>query len=118
MTFLSKNNHIFAFIFRYGTEVGTVTENALTAAGNSYLTVYNATALGPKSLAKRAVKTTGKAAVGVSDDVILGRTVAPSSGEETNQKQKEKSGKPEKHDTTNTDDIITTKKSLEQYKPD
>jgi hypothetical protein len=105
-------------VFRYGTEVGTVTENALTAAGNSYLTVYNATALGPKSLAKRAVKTTGKAAVGVSDDVILGRTVAPSSGEETNQKQKEKSGKPEKHDTTNTDDIITTKKSLEQYKPD
>ena len=52
------------------------------------MTVYNTTALGPKSLAKRAVKTTGKAAVGVSDDVILGRTVAPSSGEETNQKEK------------------------------
>ena len=80
------------------------------------MTVYNTTALGPKSLAKRAVKTTGKAAVGVSDDVILGRTVAPSSGEETNQKP-EKSEKPKKNDTTNTDDI-TTNKSLEQYKAD
>ena len=80
------------------------------------MTAYNTTALGPKSLAKRAVKTTGKAAMGVSDDVILGRTVAPSSGEETN--QKEKPGKPEKNDTTNTDDITTSNKSLEQYKPD
>ena len=84
------------------------------------MTAYNTTALGPKSLAKRAVKTTGKAAVGVSDDVILGRTVAPSSGEETNQKEKpENSVKPKKNDTTNTDDdITTTNKSLEQYKPD
>ena len=85
------------------------------------MTAYNTTALGPKSLAKRAVKTTGKAAVGVSDDVILGRTVAPSSGEETNQNQKEKpekSGKPKKNDMTNTDDITTTNKSLEQYKPE
>ena len=80
------------------------------------MTVYNTTALGPKSLAKRAVKTTGKAAMGVSDDVILGRTVAPSSGEETN--QKDKSEKPKKNDTTNTDDITTTKKPLEQYKAD
>ena len=83
------------------------------------MTAYNTTALGPKSLAKRAVKTTGKAAVGVSDDVILGRTVAPSSGEETNQKEKpEKSGKPKKNDMNNTDDITTANKSLEQYKPD
>ena len=85
------------------------------------MTVYNTTALGPKSLAKRAVKTTGKAAMGVSDDVILGRTLAPSSGEETNQSQKEKlekSGEPKKNDTTNADDITTTNKSLEQYKPD
>jgi len=112
------NNTVQVLSHKYGTEVGTVTENALTAVGNTYMTAYNTTALGPKSLAKRAVKTTGKAAVGVSDDVILGRTVAPSSGEETNQNQKEKSGKPDKNDTTNTDDITTTNKSLEQYKPD
>jgi len=30
----------------------------------------------------------------------------------------EKSEKPKKNDTTNTDDITTTNKSLEQYKPD
>ena len=81
-----------------------MTENALTAVGNTYLTAYNTTALGPKSLAKRAVKTTGKVAVGVSDEVILGRTVAPSTGEEN---------KPE---ITKTNDD-TTNKSLE-HKPD
>ena len=63
--------------FRYGTEVGSVTENALTAVGNTYLTAYNATALGPKALAKRAAKTAGKVTVGVSEEAILGRTVAP-----------------------------------------
>ena len=66
-----------SFCFRYGTELGTATENALTTVGNTYLTAYNATALGPKALAKRAVKTTGKVAVGVSEDVILGRTGQP-----------------------------------------
>lgn len=50
-----------------------MTENALTAAGNTYLTVYNTAALGPKALAKRAVKTTGKVAVGVSEEIILGQ---------------------------------------------
>ena len=70
------------FNIRYGSEVGTVTENALTSVGNTYLTVYNASTLGPKSLAKRAAKTTGKVAVGVSEDVILGRTVAPALIEE------------------------------------
>merc|ERR1712088_1276075 len=107
------NNTVQVLSHKYGTEVGTVTENALTAVGNTYMTAYNTTALGPKSLAKRAVKTTGKVAVGVSDDVILGRTVAPSSGEETNQNQEEKpekSGKPKKNDMTNTDDITTTNK--------
>lgn len=65
------------FLYRYGTEVGTVTENALTAAGNTYLTVYNTAALAPKTLAKRAVKTTGKVAVGVSEEIILGQQQRP-----------------------------------------
>ena len=58
-------------------------------------------------MAKRAVKTTGKVAVGVSDEVILGRTVAPSTGEED---------KPE-NTKTNDDTTDTTTKSLE-HKPD
>ena len=57
--------------------MGGATENALTAVGNTYLTAYNATALGPKALAKRAAKTAGKVTVGVSEEVILGRRVAP-----------------------------------------
>ena len=97
--------YICFYIFRYGTEVGTASENALTAVGNSYLTVYNATALGPKSLAKRAAKTAGKVAVGVSDDVILGRPEAPSNGQNQEQNLTE--------NNTNT-----TKKSLEEPKPD
>ena len=52
--------NIFKLIFfRYGREMGSATENALSTVGNSYLTAYNAAALGPKSLAKRAAKTTG-----------------------------------------------------------
>ena len=57
--------------------MGTATENALTSVGNAYLTTYNAAALGPKALAKRAVKTTGKLAVGVSEEVIKGLPTAP-----------------------------------------
>ena len=74
----------FFDFLRYGTELGTATENALTTVGNTYLTAYNATALGPKALAKRAVKTTGKVAVGVSEDVILGRTTVPTVTEPEN----------------------------------
>ena len=55
--------------------MGSATENALTTVGNSYLTAYNTAALGPKSLAKRAAKTTGKIAAGVSEDVIMGRPI-------------------------------------------
>ena len=40
--------------------MGVLTENALSTAGNTYLTVYNAAALGPKGLAKRVAKNTGK----------------------------------------------------------
>ena len=72
-----KFSKCFISVCRYGTELGSATENALTTVGNTYLTAYNATALGPKALAKRAVKTTGKVAVGVSEDVILGRTGLP-----------------------------------------
>ena len=66
------NNTVQIVSHKYGNELGGATENALTAAGNTYLTAYNATALGPKALAKRAVKTTGKLTVGVSEEVILG----------------------------------------------
>ena len=70
------NEHDDNFNFRYGNEVGTATENALTTAGNAYLTAYNTTALAPKALVKRAAKTTGKLAVGVPEEAILGRKVA------------------------------------------
>ena len=49
--------------FRYGGEAGNATENALSTAGNAYLTAYNAAALGPKGLAKRMAKNTGKVLV-------------------------------------------------------
>jgi len=45
--------------------VAAVTDAALATAGNSYLAFYNAGALGPKGIAKRAVKDTAKAAIGV-----------------------------------------------------
>ena len=54
---------IFHFFARYGGEAGNATENALSTAGNAYLTAYNAAALGPKGLAKRMAKNTGKVLV-------------------------------------------------------
>ena len=57
INFRNQNEQIN--FFRYGREMGSATENALSTVGNSYLTAYNAAALGPKSLAKRAAKTTG-----------------------------------------------------------
>ena len=42
--------------FRYGTDAASVTNNALSTAGNSYLTFYNAAAMGPKGIAKRVAK--------------------------------------------------------------
>ncbi len=68
--------------FRYGDELGTATDNALSAVGNTCLTVYNAGVLGPKGLAKKAAKDTGKVMVGVKDDVILGRKeIVPQNGQ-------------------------------------
>ena len=42
-------------------------------AGNSYLTFYNAAALGPKGIAKRAAKDTGKAFIGVDTEAVAAR---------------------------------------------
>ena len=55
---------------RYGAEVGNLTENALSTAGNTYLTVYNAAALGPKGLAKRVVKNTGRVLVNAEPEQL------------------------------------------------
>jgi len=73
---LAKNigeNTVEVVRHRYGQEVGQVTDHALSAAGNAYLTVYNAGALAPKGLAKRLAKDTGKVAVGVPKEVLEGR---------------------------------------------
>jgi hypothetical protein len=63
------------FNYRYGNQVGVATEQAFSTVGNTYLTAYNTAALGPKALAKRAAKTTGKLSVGVPEEVILGQPV-------------------------------------------
>ena len=42
-------------------------------AGNSYLTFYNTAALGPKGIAKRAAKDTGKAFIGVDVEAVAAR---------------------------------------------
>jgi len=73
---LAKNiaeNTVEVVKHKYGHEVGNVTDNALAAAGNTYLAVYNAGALGPKGLAKRLAKDTGKVTVGVPDTVLQGQ---------------------------------------------
>jgi len=59
------NNTVMIVSHKYGTDVAAVTDAALATAGNSYLAFYNAGALGPKGIAKRAVKDTAKAAIGV-----------------------------------------------------
>merc|ERR1719312_2071924 len=82
---------------KYGCDAAAVTDSAFATAGNSYLTFYNAAALGPKGIAKKAVKDTGKAMVGFDpaeanerasrvpdqnigvQDVL--ETIAPSKGE-------------------------------------
>ena len=42
-------------------------------AGNSYLTFYNTATLGPKGIAKRAAKDTGKAFIGVDVEAVAAR---------------------------------------------
>jgi len=58
------NNTIMIVSHKYGTDAAAVTDAAFATAGNSYLAFYNAAALGPKGIAKRAAKDTGKAFVG------------------------------------------------------
>jgi len=53
--------------------MAAVTDSALSTAGNSYLTFYNAAALGPKGIAKRAAKDTGKAFIGVDTEAVDAR---------------------------------------------
>ena len=94
MTDLSKKTFVTFSSSRYGTDVAAVTDAALATAGNSYLTFYNAGALGrcsacsvdlynadtagPKGIAKRAVKDTAKAAIGVDQAEVDRRAmVAP-----------------------------------------
>jgi len=52
---------------RYGPQVGEVTHHAMYAVGNTLLTAHNINELGPKAIAKRAVKDTGKVLVEPSD---------------------------------------------------
>ena len=55
---------IFCYIFyRYGTDAGKLTHNALYATGNVALTTNNVRNLGVKAIAKRVAKDTGKAVV-------------------------------------------------------
>jgi len=67
------NNTVMIVSHKYGTEVAAVTNSALSTAGNSYLTFYNTAALGPKGIAKRAAKDTGKAFIGVDQQHVNAR---------------------------------------------
>ena len=53
---------------KYGNDTGTVAHETLYAAGNAALTVNNVKDLGPKSIAKRAIKETGKSALNHKDN--------------------------------------------------
>merc|ERR1719481_830269 len=67
------NNTVMIVSHKYGTDMAAVTDSALSTAGNSYLTFYNAAALGPKGIAKRAAKDTGKAFIGVDQEEVNAR---------------------------------------------
>merc|ERR1719397_282544 len=67
------NNTVILVSHKYGTDMAAVTDSALSTAGNSYLTFYNAAALGPKGIAKRAAKDTGKAFIGVDTEAVAAR---------------------------------------------
>jgi len=72
------NNTVMIVSHKYGTDMAAVTSDALSTAGNSYLAFYNAAALGPKGIAKRAAKDTGKAMIGVDQEAVDQRArVAP-----------------------------------------
>jgi spartin len=84
------NNTVMIVSHKYGTDMAVATDSALSTAGNSYLTFYNAAALGaawtllvalrvtlsaagPKGIAKRAAKDTGKAFIGVDMEQVAAR---------------------------------------------
>merc|ERR1719483_1546799 len=69
------NNTVIIVSHKYGTDMAEATDAALATAGNSYLTFYNAGALGPKGIAKRAVKDTAKAAIGVDQAEVDRRAI-------------------------------------------
>jgi len=72
------NNTVMIVGHKYGTDMAQATADALSTAGNSYLTFYNAAALGPKGIAKRAAKDTGKAFIGLDQEAVAERArVAP-----------------------------------------
>ncbi|CAH1777610.1 unnamed protein product [Owenia fusiformis] len=48
---------------KYGSDVGKATEHAMHATGNLLVAGHNISSLGPKGIAKRAVKETGKAVI-------------------------------------------------------
>jgi len=59
------NNTVMIVSHKYGPDMAAATDAAFATAGNSYQTFYNVGALGVKGIAKRAVKDTAKAAIGV-----------------------------------------------------
>ena len=64
------NNTVMLVAHSYGPDMAAATDDALSTAGNSYMAVYNMGALGPKGVAKRAVKETAKAAIGVDQEEV------------------------------------------------
>ena len=91
---LNIKSQVILVSHKYGTDMAAVTDSALSTAGqifsldknisgvqyflliyagNSYLTFYNAAALGPKGIAKRAAKDTGKAFIGVDTEAVAAR---------------------------------------------
>lgn len=55
-----SKNEIFLVIYRYGSEVVKLLENALYVVGNVVMIVYNVDNFGVKVIAKRVVKDIGK----------------------------------------------------------
>jgi len=64
------NNTVLIVSHKYGADMAAATDAAFATAGNSYQTFYNVGALGAKGIAKRAVKDTAKAAIGVDQGEV------------------------------------------------
>jgi len=64
------NNTVMIVSHKYGPDMAAATDAAFATAGNSYQTFYNVGALGVKGIAKRAVKDTAKAAIGVDQTEV------------------------------------------------